>query len=108
MKVWIDDLRPIPKGYDIWIKRVDKAIDFISIHKDEISLLDLDHDAGDYFCYGGDYIKILDWMEEKGISIPISIHSGNPVGIKKMQQIIKHCGWVYIDAPDEIVCDVIF
>ena len=47
-------------------------------------------------------------MEEKGISIPISIHSGNPVGIKKMQQIIKHCGWVYIDAPDEIVCDVIF
>ena len=96
MKVWIDDIRPIPKGYDVWIKRVDEAIDFISAHKDEISLLDLDHDAGDYSCYGGDYIKILDWMEEEGISIPISIHSRNPCGVRQMRQIIKHCGWVYI------------
>ena len=40
MKVWIDDIRPIPKGYDVWIKRVDEAIDFISTHKNEISLLE--------------------------------------------------------------------
>lgn len=96
MKVWIDDIRPMPKGYYIWIKRVDEAIDFIVIHKNEISLLDLDHDAGDYSCYGGDYIKILDWMEEKGISIPISIHSRNPCGVRRMKQIIEHCGWIYI------------
>ena len=94
MKVWIDDIRPIPKGYDVWIKRVDEAIDFISTYKNEISLLDLDHDAGDYSCYGGDYIKILDWMEEKQINIPISIHSKNPCGVHKMKQIIKHCGWI--------------
>ena len=94
MKVWIDDIRPIPKGYDVWIKRVDEAIDFISSHKNEISLLDLDHDAGDYSCYGGDYIKILDWMEEKQINIPISIHSKNPCGVRKMKQIIEHCGWI--------------
>ena len=93
MRVWIDDIRPMPKGYDIWIKRVDEAIDFIAIHKNEISLLDLDHDAGDYSCYGGDYIKILDWMEEKQINIPISIHSKNPCGVRKMKQIIEHCGW---------------
>lgn len=107
MKIWIDDIRPIPEGYDVWIKRVDEAIDFISIHKDEISLLDLDHDAGDYFCYGGDYIKILDWMEEKGISIPISIHSGNPYGVQRMWQIIQHCGWKYVESPDEYTLDVI-
>ena len=87
MKIWIDDIRPIPEGYDVWIKRVDEAIDFISIHKD--------------------YIKILDWMEEEGISIPISIHSGNPYGIQKMWQIIQHCGWEYVESPDEYMLDVI-
>lgn len=107
MRIWIDDIRPIPEGYDMWIKSVDDAIDFISTHKDEISLLDLDHDAGDYFGQGGDYIKILDWLEEQQISLPISIHSGNPVGVRRMRQIIDHCGWKYVEAPDEILFDVI-
>lgn len=107
MKIWIDDIRPIPKGYDKWIKTVNEAIDFISIHKNEISLLDLDHDAGDYFCNGGDYIKILDWLEENEISIPISIHSGNPWGVRRMKQIIEHCEWTYIENPDEYIFDII-
>ena len=107
MKIWIDDIRPIPYGYDKWIKTVDEAITFIFSHKNEISLLDLDHDAGDYYCYGGDYIKILDWLEEQQISIPISIHSGNPYGVRKMKQIIDKCGWTYIENPDEYICDVV-
>lgn len=58
-----------------------------------IELLDLDHDAGDYYYDGGDYIKVLDWMVENGYSYPIHIHSMNPVGVANMRCIIKRNGW---------------
>lgn len=59
----------------------------------EIELLDLDHDAGPFADEGGDYIKILDWMEETGRSYPIRIHSQNPVGVQNMRAIIQRNGW---------------
>ena len=107
MKIWVDDIRPMPSDFDYWFKTVYDTIDFIKKHKDEIILLDLDHDAGDYAKFGGDYYKILDWMEEEKISLPISIHSGNPYGIRRMMQIIDKNRWKYIEALDEEICDVI-
>jgi len=102
-KIWVDDLRPAPAGY-LAFKTVDDTITFLKEFHDSVELLDLDHDAGDYYSRGGDYIKILDWLEAEDISIPISIHSGNPVGIRKMKQIISHCGWTYVPTEDEIAC----
>ena len=96
MKLWIDDVRPAPDGY-WWCKSVNEAKRFISdphiqvCHK--IALIDIDHDAGEYAQYGGDYIKLLDWLEETGRSYPIHIHSMNPVGIENMRAIIKRNGW---------------
>ncbi len=59
----------------------------------EIELIDLDHDAGDYASDGGDYIKLLDWLEETGRNYPIRIHSQNPVGVANMRRIIERNGW---------------
>lgn len=101
MRIWVDDIRPIPSNFDYWFKTVNETINFIKDHKEEITLLDLDHDAGDYASYGGDYYRILDWMEAEGISIPISIHSGNPYGVRRMMKIIEHCGWKYVPQNDE-------
>ena len=101
MKLWVDDVRPAPEGYR-WCKRVDGAKDFIETHealyrhgdvKEPIELLDLDHDAGEYACCGGDYIRILDWLEETGRNYPIRIHSQNPVGVENMRRIIQRNGW---------------
>lgn len=102
MKLWIDDVRPAPKGY-LWVRSVDDAIKAISIYSDkldfdmnptdEIELIDVDHDAGDYAKYGGDYIRLLDWLEETGRSYPIRIHSMNPVGRANMERIIQRNGW---------------
>ena len=36
-----------------------------------IELIDIDHDAGIYAQHGGDYIKLLDWLEETGHSLYI-------------------------------------
>ena len=99
MRIWVDDIRPMPSGYDIHCQSVNDTIDIIQslINRGEtIELINTDHDAGDFRCDGGDYIKILDWLEENNISIPIRIHSGNIVGRQNMERIIKHNGWTLI------------
>ena len=105
MKLWIDDCRPAPEGYEIWITNVDRAKQMIkyfeALYKYDpfynndclIELIDIDHDAGEYADKGGDYIKLLDWLEETGRSYPIRIHSMNPVGVANMRAIIERNGW---------------
>ena len=100
MRLWIDDARPAPEGY-IWVKTVEDAIieilttDALRMvdENQEIELIDIDHDAGDYAQYGGDYIKLLDWLEETGRNYPIRIHSMNPVGVANMRPIIQRNDW---------------
>ena len=104
MKLWIDDVRPAPEGYE-WIKSVNEAIKAIIDTEEQakiprmigcnfsITLIDIDHDAGDYAKDGGDYIKFLDWLEETGRNYPIHIHSMNSVGAENMRAIIKRNGW---------------
>ena len=97
MKLWIDDVRPAPTGYK-WCQSVNEAKRIINFTDRvlcpyEIELIDIDHDAGDYAKYGGDYIKLLDWLEETGRNYPIRIHSMNPVGVANMRAIIEKNGW---------------
>ena len=114
MKLWIDDVRPAPEGY-VWCETVMEAkasiqwfeenyetmyhqyqngratLEDVEFYK--LTLIDIDHDAGDCFAYGGDYIKLLDWLEETGRNYPIRIHSQNPVGVQNMRAIIERNGW---------------
>lgn len=92
MRLWIDDIRPAPSGF-IWVKSVNEAKCIISLNETEIEMIDIDHDAGEYVKGGGDYIKLLDWLEETGQNFPIHIHSMNPVGVENMRRIIKKNGW---------------
>ena len=123
MKLWVDDVRPAPEGYE-WCKSVNEAkrkiienekqINFIEkkandafknhhriqalqirklAKRREIMIIDIDHDAGDYADDGGDYIKLLDWLEETKRNYPIRIHSMNPVVIENMRKIIQKNRW---------------
>ena len=111
MKLWIDDVRPAPDGY-VWCKSVDEAKDTITYVNSKlvkslrngnldpslfIELIDLDHDAGDYAKFGGDYVKLLDWLEwlyqGKRTYTEFHIHSANPVGVQNMRRIIERNGW---------------
>lgn len=87
MKLWIDDIRPAPDGF-IWCKSVNQAKAAITAYEHQYScdniLIDLDHDA------------ILNWLEEKSIvdtGYFFKIHSKNPAGIMKMEDIIRYNGW---------------
>ena len=96
MRLWIDDVRPAPDGYH-WCMSVNEAKDFITgcfQWNKKIEILDIDHDAGDYASDGGDYIEILNWLEEYMVCyFPIHIHSMNPVGAENMRRIIQRNGW---------------
>ena len=110
MKLWIDDVRPAPIGYK-WCQSVNEAKSIIRLwevnretddldvpimilhHGRQIELIDTDHDAGDFASDGGDYIRLLDWLEETGRNYPIRIHSMNPVGVANMRAIIERNGW---------------
>ena len=109
MRLWIDDVRPAPEGY-IWVKSVGEARTRIIASDNmqetlkevfhvepndnlKIELIDIDHDAGEYVNEGGDYIRLLDWLEETGRNYPIRIHSMNPVGCANMRRIIERNGW---------------
>lgn len=95
MKIWVDDIRPAPEGY-VWCKSVYASINLIEGCVGHIDLIDLDHDAGDWASFGGDYINILNWLEETGHNYPIRIHSMNPVGVENMRRIIQKNGWAEV------------
>lgn len=104
MKLWIDDVREPPSYEWTWDKSVNEAIIDIQALESyakyvdddplfHIEIISIDHDAGDYARYGGDYIKVLDWLEATGRNYPIHIHSMNPVGVQNMRAIIQHNNW---------------
>ncbi len=90
MKLWVDDLRPVPEGY--WGARsVNEAIALIIEAENkgmEIEVIDLDHDLGDFAADGGDAIKLLDWLAERGTFYPVEIHTANPVGRANMERAL--------------------
>mgnify|MGYP003326200402 CR=1 FL=1 len=95
-KFWVDDVRPSPSGYK-HIHSVDEFI-FLFEHNpklfDNLGIkefeIDLAHDSGEYYKYGGDYINILNYLEHfaKEYSIIVKFHTMNPVGLKNMQLIV--------------------
>ena len=98
IKIWVDDVRKPPKKDYLWLLSVNDVIDLLKDLKEldwleEVYVLDLDHDSGKYYLHGGDYINILNWLEKENISIPIRIHSYNPVGVSNMRRIIVKNRW---------------
>lgn len=90
LKVWIDDIRPMPESYDIWVKSLE---DWWGLSRElaRIDFVSFDHDLGnredayqiakeiEREAYWGD-IEPFDW----------EIHSANPVGAKRIRQALEN------------------
>lgn len=88
MKLWLDDIRPAPRGWK-HVKTVPEAIRFFKSHKHEITEISLDHDLGEDTPPG---IKFLDWLEMhlSQVTLPqIKVHSMNPVGRAQMEKLVS-------------------
>lgn len=106
IKFWVDDIRKMPKDYDMEVTSVYDAISRISrCYKFDIPVeISLDHDAGKYVDDGGDYIGILEYLEEKSHNsvywkdyienkMTFNLHTANPVGRENMRRIIQKNDW---------------
>ena len=109
LKLWVDDVRKPPSDKWLWAKSVLVAKEYLSTYGNNIKFISLDHDAGDYAQFGGDYIKILDWLEEMEhegapINFTFHIHSMNTVGRFNMLNIIEKNHWkwqLWLDEADD-------
>ena len=94
MKIWVDDVRPASEGYTRWARSVNEAKEIIELFETfaesaSIELIDLDYDSGDYEKDGGPYIKLMDWLVERGTLYPLAFHSQNCVGMEYMKRMYR-------------------
>ena len=90
MKIWLDDLRSAPDGF-VWCRSVNEAKSVIeeAERSSSVELIDCDHDLGDYAQDGGEGIKLLDWLAERGTFYQIALHTMNPVGRENMRRMLQ-------------------
>jgi hypothetical protein len=85
MKLYLDDLRPTPPGFDLRAYTAGEAIDMLK--KGNITYISFDHDLGEP--EAGTGYEVAQWIEQaawtEGFTVPEwKIHSANPVGSKNI------------------------
>ena len=91
MKLWVDVVRPAPEDYFrcLSVNHAKRIIQEIENIKEPIELIDLDYDSGDYEKDGSPYIKLMDWLVERGTLYPLAFHSQNCVGMENMKRMYR-------------------
>lgn len=89
IRVWLDDERPAPVGFDVRITNSADAIE--AIRSGRVSAMSLDHDLGE----GGTGYDVAKFIEEKafqGALMPMElyVHSANPVGTNNIRRCIDN------------------
>ena len=85
MKVWLDDERKMPVGFDIHLRTAAGAIEYLKTGK--VTLISLDHDLGEEKGTGYEVAKFIEEaaFNQELTRLSWEIHSANPVGRKNME-----------------------
>lgn len=88
IRVWLDDIRLMPIGFDYWAKTAEELL--VMLVYDEISEISFDHDLGEGLT-GYDVAKTIEEMASNGTINPMTwnIHSANPVGRRNIEMAMK-------------------
>jgi hypothetical protein len=97
MRVWLDDVRPMPAGFDVHVKTAAEAIALL--RRGDVRLISLDHDLGD--AANGTGYDVARWIEERAFAwsqgepdglppLEWRFHSQNPVGLGNMTQALRN------------------
>jgi hypothetical protein len=96
MKVWLDDVRPMPEGFDRHAATAAEAIALLA--QGGVTHISLDHDLGNDAGSGYDVACWIEQAAYHGLMEPVivRIHSANPVGLVRMQCAVaraRHFWW---------------
>jgi hypothetical protein len=88
MKLWIDDMRPKPDGFDAWAKDYQEAVQYIETGR--ISFVSFDHDLGKDES-GYDVACRIEAMAAEGGIAPLDwrVHSANPIGRERIVMAMR-------------------
>lgn len=93
MRIWIDDVRPMPKGFDKHFKSYREAYMFLMAHGDVVTHISFDHDLGsmDPKQTGYELARAIErWASKHLITrMTWAVHSANPVGKKNIEAAMK-------------------
>lgn len=97
MKLWANDIAPngdFSQYY--WCSSVNEAKQIILQHENNqqpFELIEINPEACTYSFDGGDYINLINWLEETNRDYPIRIYNDNPVIVEQIRRIIKRNNW---------------
>lgn len=102
MKLWLDDIRKPPWGYDLWAKSYAECVEMLAAHP--IDHISLDHDlAPEHYADGGHFdapkpaesrakngYDVALWMVEHGkVPADVVVHSLNPSGRADILRLLR-------------------
>lgn len=102
MKLWLDDIRPMPQGYDKHVLTAKDAIKELATGK--VTHISFDHDLGDFKTGYNVACFIETGAHDQTIPrLTWDIHSANPVGRRNIEQamISAERWWVSNDRFNE-------
>lgn len=90
LHLWLDDVRPAPKGYDYWALTAHQALEVLQTGC--VGHVSLDHDLGNSDETG---YTVANWIEDaveaqKIPELSWEVHSANPVGRKRIAQALRN------------------
>ena len=97
MRVWLDDVREMPHGFDHHVRTATEAITLLATGA--VRQISLDHDLGDE--ENGTGYEVAKWIEAKAFAwgrgedtglppLEWQVHSQNPVGVGNMTQALRN------------------
>ena len=117
MKIWHDDIRPAPKGWE-WARTNSRAMELLAKH--EVEEISLDHDLGLHTFTEQDIrdhpdlvfgrgqadetgYDLVRWMCDTG-NVPrrVTVHSWNPDGARRMADLLNDAGHECKVSPYEV------
>jgi len=92
MKIWVDDERSMPEGFDYHVKTAAEAIDLLQ--QGRVTRISLDHDLGGLAEFETGYFiaQFIEMAAHNGWIPPIEweIHTANPVGRRNMEAALRN------------------
>lgn len=91
LRLWLDDERPVPDGFDLVARTAGNAIRLIE--SGEVSMVSLDHDLGsESNGTGYDVARFIEEGAFHGTVAPmdVRVHSANPVGAERIRSCIRN------------------
>ena len=90
IKLWLDDIRPMPPTFNTYVKTAKEAIKYLE--SDKVTEISFDHDLGEP--ENGTGYDVAKWIEEAAYykkikPIKWQVHSANPIGAKNIENAMR-------------------